>query len=94
MTQVPRPDLEEFNLDWAVDIWKTAGTYDPETIRQALEIVRYWHADRVDMLRRSDKGSPVWIELKHDEELLEVYLAGLKDALLTRMHINKMTGGS
>ena len=80
-------------MDWAVQVWQHAGSYDLEQIRQALEIVRYWHANQVDLLRRVDKGSPNWIEVKRDEELLEVYLVGLRDALITTMSINKTNGG-
>jgi len=93
--EIPQPDLEEFDLDWAVDIWKRLKENPGiEEIRTALSICRYWHADRIDLLRKAAKESDVWREIKHEEEVLEVYITDLKDALWTTAHINKMVGGA
>lgn len=91
-TEIPQPGLEEFDLEWAVGIWKEPT--EVEVIRKALSIVRYWHADRVDLLRRVDRASKPadWLDLKKEEEILEVYITDLKDALWTTAHINKMVG--
>lgn len=93
MTTIPEPDLDEFNLEWAVSIWKAPYEHDVDLIQQALSICRYWHADRTNLLRRAAKESEAYKELKHEEELLEVYITDLKDALWVQAHLNKMTGG-
>lgn len=90
---VPMADLEELDLDWAYGVWKNPSQFNIEEIRQALSIVRFWHADRVDLLRRASREGPTWNDLKHEEEVLEVYITDLKDALWTTAHINKQTGG-
>lgn len=91
---VPEPDLSDHDLDRAVEIWKEPTAYGHEEIRQALSIVRVWHADRADLLRRTQRGTPAYNEIKREEELLEVYLTDLKDALITTLHHNRLTGGN
>lgn len=90
--EVPRPDLEELDLDWAFQVWREPSRYNIEEIRQALSICRYWLADRVDLLRKANRDTSVWQELKHEEEILEVYVTDLKDALWTTAHLNKIAG--
>jgi len=93
VNNIPRPDLEEFDLKWAVGVWQTPSSYQIEEIRDALSIARYWHADRSDLLRRAVKGSELYNDIKADEELLEVYITDLKDALWVAAHVNKMANG-
>jgi hypothetical protein len=92
MTIVPEPDLEEFNLTWAVEVWKKPYDFQVAEIQAALSICRYWHSDRANLLRRAPKESEVYRDLKHEEELLEVYITDLREALLVTMHMNKMGG--
>lgn len=90
---IPEPDLDGFNLDWAVEVWREPYTYNVDDIQKALSICRYWHQDRKNLLRRARKDSEVYTDLKHEEELLETYITDLKDALWVTAHMNKMTGG-
>ena len=81
-------------MKWAVGVWQTPSSYQIEEIRDALSITRYWHADRADLLRRAQKGTEVYNDIKAEEELLEVYITDLKDALWVTAHTNKMSKGS
>lgn len=87
---IPEPELKEEELTWAVKVWEDPESHDPIQIRQALSVMRRWHLDKKDLLRRQQRGTPTWNDLKHEEELIETYMVDLKDALYTAMHMNKM----
>ena len=91
---IPKPDLVDEDLEHAIEVWKKPTDYNIEEIQHALSTVRYWHADRTDLLRRAKRGTDAYNEIKSEEEVLEVYMTDLKDAMWMTAHTNKLTNGA
>lgn len=85
-------EFNELDLKGAIEIWQDAQRQEPEALLFAAQVLRSWRVSVKSELRRQQRSSEKYRELKELEEGLEAKILDLRDALMVKMNARRSGG--
>ena len=79
-------------LERASEIWLEAQGQEPEALLYAMQVLRSWRVGVKSELRRLQRSSEKYREVKELEEGLEAKVLDLRDALMVKMNARRSGG--